>query len=148
MDRRLERPGGDPVTEPDRSALPRWPNWLGLVVDDLERQRRFYGEVLGLDEVDAAEDWVQFDLGGPNIFEILRRAADPQYDRPRFQPGFAVDDVHGARERLIALGAEPITDLEGGPESGGAWCYFRDPEGNVFEVSQRIEPPSGREEAP
>jgi predicted enzyme related to lactoylglutathione lyase len=140
------------VTEPDRSFLPRWPNWLGLVVDDLERQRRFYGEVLGLTEVDAAEDWVQFDMGDSNIFEILRRTTDPQYDRRRFQPGFAVDDIERARDRLLALGAEPVTELEGGPTSGGAWCYFRDPEGNVFEVSQRMEatdgPPTGHDEPP
>jgi catechol 2,3-dioxygenase-like lactoylglutathione lyase family enzyme len=136
------------VTADDRSGVPRWPNWLGLVVDDLERQRRFYGEVLGLIEVDAGDDWVQFDLGEPNVFEILRRSADPQYDRPRFQPGFAVDDVERARERLIDLGAEPVTEVEGGPGSGGAWCYFRDPEGNVFEVSQRIEPPAGATDRP
>jgi catechol 2,3-dioxygenase-like lactoylglutathione lyase family enzyme len=126
------------VSRGGRSAIPRWPNWLGVVVDDLERQRRFYGEVLGLPEVDAGDDWVQFDMGGGNLFEVLLRTSAPQYDRPRFQPGFAVDDVERARDRLVALGATQITEVEGGPASGGAWCYFRDPEGNVFEVSQRI----------
>jgi predicted enzyme related to lactoylglutathione lyase len=130
----------------DPSGVPRWPNWIGLVVDDLERQRRFYGEVLALAEVDAGADWVQFDMGGPNVFEILPRTDQPQYDRPRFQPGFAVEDIDRARDRLIALGAEAITETEGGPESGGLWCYFRDPEGNVFEVSQRLvpDPPRSR----
>jgi catechol 2,3-dioxygenase-like lactoylglutathione lyase family enzyme len=136
------------VTTSDRWATLRWPNWLGLVVDDLEGQRRFYREVLGLEEVAAAEDWVQFDMGGPNVFELLRRTAEPRYDRPRFQPGFAVDDVERARDRLVELGAAQITPIEGGPDSGGAWCYFRDPEGNVFEVSQRIDPPVGQQEGP
>ena len=122
----------------DGADTPRWPNWLGVVVDDLDAQRRFYGEILGLEEVDAGDDWVQFDMGGLNLFELLRRSDEPQYDRRRFQPGFAVEDVHAARGRLIERGAEPITPIEGGPAAGGYWCYFRDPEGNVFEVSQRL----------
>ncbi len=120
--------------------LPRWPNWLGVVVEDLEEQRTFYGNVLGLAESDAGEDWVQFDMGGPNLLELLRRSDRPQYDRSRFQPGFAVGDIHSARARLIEHGAEAITEIEGGPGSGGYWCYFRDPEGNVFELSQRLAP--------
>jgi predicted enzyme related to lactoylglutathione lyase len=120
------------------ARLPRWPNWLGVVVEDLEGQRRFYSDVLGLAEMDAGEDWVQFDMGGPNLFELLRKSDQPQYDHPRFQPGFAVGDIQAARARLIERGAEAITEIEGGPGSGGYWCYFRDPEGNVFELSQRL----------
>jgi predicted enzyme related to lactoylglutathione lyase len=131
-------------SEQEEASLPKWPNWLGVVVDDLEGQRAFYGNVLGLAESDAGEDWVQFDMGGPNLFELLRRSDQPQYDRQRFQPGFAVGDIHAARARLIEHGGEAITEIEGGPRSGGYWCYFRDPEGNVFELSQRLDqdPPS------
>jgi predicted enzyme related to lactoylglutathione lyase len=127
-------------SEHEDARLPRWPNWLGVVVEDLERARGFYRDVLGRAELDAGDDWVQFDMGGPNLFELLRRNDQPQYDRPRFQPGFAVGDIHSARARLIEHGAEAITEIEGGPGSGGYWCYFRDPEGNVFELSQRLAP--------
>jgi predicted enzyme related to lactoylglutathione lyase len=127
-------------SEEEEARLPRWPNWLGVVVDDLEGQRQFYRNVLGLAELDAGEDWVQFDMGGPNLFELLRKSGQPQYDRLRFQPGFAVGDIQAARARLIERGAEAITAIEGGAGSGGYWCYFRDPEGNVFEISQRLTP--------
>ena len=135
------------MSSADRSDVPQWPNWLGLVTDDLDGQRRFYRDVLALEETDAGDDWVQFDLGAGRLFELLRRTQDPQYERVRYQPGFAVDDIERARDRLLALGAQPIGEVEGGPGSGGAWCYFRDPEGNVFEISQRI-PASGGDEAP
>jgi catechol 2,3-dioxygenase-like lactoylglutathione lyase family enzyme len=125
------------VTVDDRSDAPRWPSWLGLVVDDLEAQRRFYRDVLGLDEVDAEEDWVQFDMGESTVFELLRRNDQAQYDRRRFQPGFSVGDIQLARQRLIDRGAIPITDIEVASDGGSSWCYFRDPEGNVFEVTQR-----------
>jgi predicted enzyme related to lactoylglutathione lyase len=39
-------------------AVPRWPNWLGLVVEDLEAARRFYGEAIGLEAIDAGDHWV------------------------------------------------------------------------------------------
>jgi catechol 2,3-dioxygenase-like lactoylglutathione lyase family enzyme len=116
----------------------RWPNWLGLVVRDLEAQRRFYRDVLGFRELDAGPGWVQFDMGWPNLLELLHRSDQAQYDRQRYQPGFAVDDIEAARDRLKGLGVEAISEVEGGPDHGGLWCYFRDPEGNVFELSQRL----------
>jgi catechol 2,3-dioxygenase-like lactoylglutathione lyase family enzyme len=125
----------------ERGGVPRWPNWLGLVVDDLDAARRFYGEVLGLEPIDAGDRWVQFDMGEHRIFELLRRDPEQaQYDRARFQPGFEVGDIQRARERLVALGARQVTEIEGGPEHGGYWCYFRDPEGHVFEISQLTPP--------
>lgn len=131
----MTRAGQDP-------AVPRWPNWLGLVVEDLEAARRFYGEVIDLAPIDAGDHWVQFDMGEQRIFELLRREPDQvQYERARFQPGFAVGDIEAARERLVALGAQQMTEVEGGPEHGGYWCYFRDPEGHVFEISQVVPPP-------
>jgi extradiol dioxygenase family protein len=58
------------VTGSDRDeAVPGWPNWLGLVVEDLEAARRFYGEVLGVEAMDAGDHWVQFDMGEQRIFE-------------------------------------------------------------------------------
>ena len=115
-----------------------WPNWIGVVVDDLEAQRRFYRETLGLTEVAAGEGWVHFDMGFPNLLELLQRSSEPQYDRTRYQVGFATDDIEAARANLVARGVEAVTEIEGGPDAQGYWCYFRDAEGNLFELSQRL----------
>jgi catechol 2,3-dioxygenase-like lactoylglutathione lyase family enzyme len=137
------------VTTPERRhPVVGWPTWLGLVCDDLEAQRAWYGEVLGLRETGAGQDWVQFDLAG-HVFELLRvDRSRPQYDARRFQVGFEVAEIHSAREVLTRGGARAISKVEGGPESGGYWAYFRDPEGNVFEVKQVLDEqgsaPSGR----
>jgi predicted enzyme related to lactoylglutathione lyase len=120
------------------SAELRWPNWLGLVVEDLQAQRKFYRDVMGLKELGGGDGWVHFDMGFPNMLELLQRSDEPQYDRARFQPGFAVADINAARAQLVERGIEAVTEIEGGPESGGYWCYFRDPEGNMFEISQRL----------
>lgn len=96
----------------------KWPNWIGVVAEDLEAQRRFYRDVLGLKELSEGEGWVQFDMGWPNLLELIRRSAEPQYDQPRYQTGFAVGDIRTSREELIARGVETVTEIEGGPDAG------------------------------
>jgi predicted enzyme related to lactoylglutathione lyase len=113
----------------------RWPAWIGVVVDDLEGQRRFWGEVLGVPEAGAGPDYVEFDAGDGRTFEVLKRSEAPEYDRRRFQVGFEVEDIESAREGLIRHGVEPITEIVRG--DGSAWAYFRDPEGKIFEITQR-----------
>lgn len=120
------------------SGLLGWPTWIGVVVDDLERQRRFWGDLLGLPEDHSGSDYVDFEAGGGRSFELIQRSDDPQYDRIRFQVGFEVDDIERAREELIQRGVEPISDIF--PDEEAPWAYFRDPEGNVFEIRQRPEP--------
>ena len=114
-----------------------WPTWIGVVVDDMERMAAFY-EVLGIPRTDTGDDWIQLDLEG-RTFEILQRSGLPQYDGRRFQVGFDVTDIEAARDALIEAGAEPISDILGGDNR---WAYFRDPEGNVFEITQRQVRPS------
>jgi predicted enzyme related to lactoylglutathione lyase len=116
----------------------QWPTWIGVVAEDLEAQRRFYRDVMGFREIAAAEDYVQFDLGENRMFEILAKdPATPEYADRRYQVGFDVEDIQSARQQLIRGGVEPIGEIEGGEESGSYWAYFRDPEGNVFEITQR-----------
>jgi predicted enzyme related to lactoylglutathione lyase len=121
-----------------------WPIWVGVVVDDLERERRFYRDVLGLAEREGGDGWAQFDMGWPNVLELIRRSDAPEYRRVGYVVAFAVQDIEAARRELLARGVEPVTGIEGGPESLGYWCYFLDPEGHLFEVTQRLGgPPEG-----
>jgi len=115
----------------------RFPTWIGVVCEDFDRQRAFYCEVLGLSEVEVGEDWAEYEMGRGLTFELVRRSADPEYDANRYQVGFEVDDIRSAREELLARGVEAITDVVEGPDGSASWAYFRDPEGNVFEITQR-----------
>jgi len=115
-----------------------WPTWMGVVVDDMEKMAAFY-EALGMPRTDAGRDWIQLDLDGLT-FEILARSRKPEYDARRYQVGFDVEDIEAARAALVAAGAEAISDVKGNPEGTNRWCYLRDPEGNVFEITQRRRP--------
>ena len=120
----------------DEQGLLKWPTWVGVVVDDLEGQRRFWGDLLGVPEHHSGPDFVDFDMGDGLSFELIERSDDPQYDRPRFQIGFEVEDVERVREELIRRGVEPIAGVF--PDERSPWAYFRDPEGNIFEIKQRV----------
>jgi catechol 2,3-dioxygenase-like lactoylglutathione lyase family enzyme len=111
-----------------------WPAWIGVVCDDLEGQRRFYRDTLGLRELRAGDGFVWFDFEGRTL-ELLAKSERPQYDERRVCFGFEVADIHAARAELVARGVEAVTDIEGGPDVG-YWAYFRDNDGNLFEIVQ------------
>jgi predicted enzyme related to lactoylglutathione lyase len=113
-----------------------WPSWIGVVVENLEAARHFWGDLLGVAEAGSGPDYVEFDLGEGRTFEVLQRSDAPEYERPRFQVGFAVQDIEATREELIRRGVRPVSEIMRGDAS--AWGYFRDPEGNVFEITERF----------
>lgn len=117
--------------------------WVGLTVKDLEAEKRFYREMLDLEVLDSGEEWAHLDLGGGHLLELLRLSGEAPSDKKGFRPGFQVGNIVAARDELVARGAKPVGDIEGGAESGGLWCSFRDPEGNYFEIKQIIRPAAG-----
>src|SRR5437899_299260 len=89
-----------------------------------------------------SKDFVWFDVDG-KLLELLAKSPLPQYDRRRVSFAFEVDDIHSARAKLIDRGVEAITEIEGGPQSRQYWAYFKDVEGNLFELVQILTCASG-----
>src|SRR5262245_41324044 len=112
-----------------------FPSWVGVVCDDLDGQRRFYEDVLGFRPVRDGNGFVAYELEPAGEFELIERSTDPEYDNHRYQVGFAVDDIEATRRELVARGATPISDIIG-TKGQGRWAYFKDPEGNVFELKE------------
>src|SRR3954466_10521505 len=100
------------------------PTWVGVVTDDLEGARAFYRDVLGLEEVREREGYVWFRAGDATL-ELAQRNADrPEVQRAGCAIGYRVEEVQRTRAELIARGAEPLTEIQGGPKAGARWCYF------------------------
>jgi catechol 2,3-dioxygenase-like lactoylglutathione lyase family enzyme len=81
-----------------------WPVWIGVVTENLEAQRRFYRDALGLRELEAGDDWVKFDLGSRRLLELLAKSDLPQYSERRCQVGFAWGGRRGVRPNGHANG--------------------------------------------
>lgn len=95
----------------------RWPIWIGVVCDDVSKQRRFYRDMLGMRELEAGDDWVWLDFGAGRLLELIQKSDDRQYQGVGYQIGFEVDDIHTTREELVRRGIEVVTGIEGGEEA-------------------------------
>jgi catechol 2,3-dioxygenase-like lactoylglutathione lyase family enzyme len=122
---------------------------MGLVVADVDASRRFYGEVLGLEEVPRP---ASFEFGGAwfragaDEIHLIARADTTQKDPPQeagpsvamglaTHLAFVVDDFAAAIDRLAGLGVEPVAGpLKRG--DGVRQAYYRDPDGYLVELFQ------------
>ena len=89
--------------------------------------------VVGLKERSVDEGAVDFEVGA-NMFELLAKSTRMQTAHKGFQIGFAVTNIAAVRAELISRGIEPVGDIES--VNGMYWCYFKDPEGNLYEITE------------
>lgn len=114
-----------------------------LYVKDLERMRRFYGDVLGVQPTNRewTDVWAAFDTGGTRFAlhaipaEIARNIVIEFPPAPREKEPvkliFEVKDVESERVRLESLGTQILRRPWQKP---GEACDAVDPEGNVFQI--------------
>lgn len=98
-------------------------------VNDLEKGKKWYGEVLGAPPYFDEPFYVGFSVGG---FE-LGLIPDGQPATDGVQVYWGVEDIAAELKRLSGLGAkviEPVKDVGGGIMVAGV----RDPFGNAFRI--------------
>jgi catechol 2,3-dioxygenase-like lactoylglutathione lyase family enzyme len=126
---------------------------VGLSVADLDAQRRFYGDALGLVELEehvevpAAQvrSVILRALSGLKIELIERAGSAPQtFSDPLdgagvqgyFHWALYVDDLDEAFAAVIAAGAREVSGPAGAARPGVRFAYVHDPEGNLLELIQ------------
>jgi catechol 2,3-dioxygenase-like lactoylglutathione lyase family enzyme len=123
------------------------PDYVVLIVADLDRAVAFYTEVLGLPLGHRSGPYAQLATGVTRVALYERDAMastlgvdalrGPDPDAPGFELGFKVDDVDAAYAQLIAAGAEPATPPTDRPW-GQRTAYVRDPDGHLVELAAEI----------
>ena len=106
---------------------------LMVYVEDMTRAVSFYRDAMGLQCEVESPGWSQFALSGGASLG-LHVARGPVKRDGGFVPGFAVEDIRVARERLTAAGAKVMQDYHDIP--GGVVLELADPEGNTIDISQ------------
>lgn len=115
-----------------------------LLVQDLERSRQFYGEVLGLTEcprpLTFPGAWYQ--IGSQQLHLIVSQDYSAQL----------IDPERWGRNRHVALAVSNLEDCQRQlntagvtyqlSHSGRAALFVHDPDGNIIELSQVDAPPS------
>ena len=125
------------------------PDYIILLIDDLERSLTFYTQVLGLRLGHRSGEYAQLDTGPTRLGLYTRRAMaqvvgvplhPPALDAPGCELGFKVPDVDAAFAALTACGAMATT-----PPTTRLWgqrtAYIRDPDGHLIELVQEIGKP-------
>ena len=122
------------------------PDYIVLIVEDLDRALHFYTRVLGLRLGHRSGDYAQLDTGGTRLALYTRSAmaetlsiplAVAAANAPGFEIAFKVADVDAAFSELIARGAPavvPPTDRFWGQRT----AYVRDPDGHLVEFAQDL----------
>ncbi|MBQ1083061.1 VOC family protein [Nocardiopsis sp. B62] len=125
------------------SPIPRF--HLAVPVDDLDAARRFYGDVLGLDQGRSSDTWIDWNLQGHQFVTHLspeqnKRIHNPvdghDVPVPHFGLILTVARFQELAERLRAAHTdfviEPYVRFQGQP--GEQWTMFLlDPAGNALE---------------
>jgi len=110
--------------------------WLGVRTNRFTETVSFYRDLLGLDAVGVDETSVRFQLGDGTELHVYGPAdADHEFFGAAPVVGLLVDDVPAVRGRMKAAGIEFLTSVEHAGAS--AWCHFRGPDGNVYEIISR-----------
>ena len=122
------------------------PDYVVLIVEDMDRALRFYTDVLGLRLGHRSGDYAQFDTGATRLGLYTREAMAktlgmnlkaPAHDAPGFEIGFKVPDVDAASAELVERGAAPVTSPTTRPW-GQRTAYVRDPDGHLIELAQDL----------
>jgi catechol 2,3-dioxygenase-like lactoylglutathione lyase family enzyme len=123
-----------------------------LPAKDLDRARRFYSEKLGLEPVDERPGGLLY-RGASGEFAVFQSAGESPGTFT--QMGWEVDDIEAAMAELRARGVEfedvdvpgletvdGIAEVEGNypskNSSGERAAWFRDSEGNLLGMGQRL----------
>jgi lactoylglutathione lyase len=124
------------------------PDYVILIVGDLDRALDFYTGVLGLRLGHRSGDYAQLQTGSTRLAlytrsamaKILAMALEPPAaSAPGFEIGFKVADVDAAFAELVARGASPVA-----PPADRFWgqrtAYVRDPDGHLVELAHDLRP--------
>lgn len=108
---------------------------------DFDAAVAFYGEVLGLPEIDryGRMPGAEFQAGNLTL-AVMETKAFGQEFRPNAMPiALQVEDVAAAKAQLEAAGVEFVTDVFDSGVCHQAIC--RDPDGNPLSLHHRYAPP-------
>ena len=112
--------------------------WVGIRTEDFEGTVCFFADLFGAQPVLHSETlhFATFQINAVQRFEIFGPKSKyfPLHECPVL--GFLVADVAVTRREFEARGIEFVTEVEYW-QDGSAWCYFRGPDGYLYEISHR-----------
>lgn len=113
-------------------------DFISVPVTDMERSRRFYGETLGLPEIEHPEQgFPEYQLGdNVSLYLLNMEAVGRSFEGPHTASiALRVADVEAARKELESRGVEFAGDTF--DTSVCHMAFFADPDGNQIMLHRR-----------
>ncbi len=113
-----------------------------LLVEDFDKSFSFYKDTLGLEVNSQEGKFANFKLEGTELAIFQKDEATAMFPKENMGKGggavigFQVDDVKKTCEDLKGKGVE-IFEGPKKTEWGQTVAYFKDPDGNIWEVSNK-----------
>jgi predicted enzyme related to lactoylglutathione lyase len=113
-------------------------DFVGLPVEDMERAKAFYRDVLGMHSPDWDKGWPEIETGNVSLY-----LTNPVHIGREFAPhssspiALRVPDVSAAKAELEARGVVFDGELDTGVCN---MAFFRDTEGNALMLHRRYAP--------
>src|SRR5262249_45973200 len=116
------------------SSLLKSVSAVRIFTRNLAQARRFYADVLGLEQQAVASEYVVFDLAGVAIVVEQVASDEPEGDDlvgRLVSASFRVEDIDATYRHLSAQGVSFVQAPEKQPW-GGTLAFARDPDSNVI----------------
>jgi catechol 2,3-dioxygenase-like lactoylglutathione lyase family enzyme len=115
-------------------------DYIRVPVKDIQEAKRFYGEILGLQQSpnSPADDWVEYEVG--NVTLAVMTPETHEYEFAPLPPGtlaLRVPDVAEAKAKLEEAGVQVNEMWDSGKCHGAG---VRDPSGNPILLHHRYAP--------
>ena len=115
-------------------------DYIRVPVDDIEKAKHFYGDVLGLRRFEKLdhEDWIEYEAG--NVTLVVMTPHTHEYEFTPLPPGtlaLRVADVAAAKAKLEEAGVQVNDVWDSGVCQGAG---FSDPDGNRILLHHRYKP--------
>ncbi len=116
--------------------------FCGVRTDKMGQMRTLFGDVMNMKATKQEADMLIWRLPDGGLVEVFGKN-EPEHQDFTTGPviGFLVDDALAAHDELVSAGLEllgPLTYV-----GDRAYCFFRAPDGNVYEITGPVAQPRG-----
>jgi predicted enzyme related to lactoylglutathione lyase len=115
-------------------------DYIRVPVRDIEKAKRFYGELLGLAQNPNSpdDDWIEFETGNVTLAVMTPHTHDYEFaPLPSSTIALRVSDVAAAKAKLEAAGVQVNEMWDSGVCRGAG---ISDPDGNLILLHHRYAP--------
>jgi catechol 2,3-dioxygenase-like lactoylglutathione lyase family enzyme len=112
-------------------------DYIRVPVRDIEKAKRFYGELIGLEQNpnSPGDDWIEYETGNVTLAVMTPHTHDQEFaPLPPGTISLRVRDVAAAKQKLEAAGVQ-VNDVWDSGVCNGAG--FSDPDGNRILLHRR-----------